>query len=98
LEGNKVKKIDILINQAKILSYSVELNEDRPEVTAVIGLFAAGKKISTFSLSTENWHDKKFELPSGVIEPILKIAEELESILVRECSATIGLLKSGEFN
>jgi len=93
-----MKKIDIQINQAKILSYSVELKENQPSVTATIGLFAGEKKISSFSLSTETWQDITFELPTSVIKPILKIAEELETILIRECSSAIGALKAGEFN
>jgi hypothetical protein len=94
-----MKKIDIQINQAKIISYKVAFKDkDLPDVTATIGLFAGGKQISTFDLSTESWQDKVFELPTGIIEPIKNIASELETILIRECSSAIGQLSSGSFN
>ena len=95
----KLKKIDIQINQAKIISYEVEFSEDNvPDVTARIGLMAGSKQISTFALSTKTWQDKTFELPISVINPIKKIAEELETILIRECSSALGQLQSGEFH
>jgi len=93
-----VKKIDISINQAKIVSFDIEFNEDGgvPDVTATIGLYAGKNKISTFSLSTKSWSDKKFELPIGVIEPIKEISRQLEVVLVRECSSSLGELASGK--
>lgn len=94
-----MKTIDIQINQAKIIGYDVCFNEDGlPDLTATIGLFSGNKQISTFSLSTKSWNDKVFELPVTVINPIKKIAEELETILIRECSSALGQLKSGTFN
>ena len=92
-----MKKIDIHINQARIISYQVELDDKEPKVTARIGLFAGNKQISTFALSTETWQDKTFELPVETIKPILEIAKKLETILIRECSSSIGALQSGEF-
>ena len=94
-----MNKIDISINQAKIIGYEVRFNEDEmPDLTATIGLFAGNKQISTFSLSTKSWEDKVFELPVSVINPIKKIAGELETILIRECSASLGQLKAGSFS
>jgi len=43
-----MKKIDIQINQARLLSYTVTLDDDAPKVTATIGLFAGEKQISTY--------------------------------------------------
>jgi len=88
-----MKKINIAITKAKIISYSVDLNDDTPDVTATIGLFTgADKQISTFSLSTKSWHEAQFEIPFEMINPIKEIAQELETILIRECSSAIGLL------
>lgn len=88
-----MKSIDININQAKLLSYHVEMNDDLPEVTATIGLLAGEKQISTFSLSTKSWQDVNFDLPISMIEPIKEIAKALEVVLVRQCSASLGALK-----
>lgn len=91
-----MRKIDIQINQAKITSFEVEFGEEGlPEVTARIGLLAGGKQISSFALSTKSWQDKSFELPVSIIKPIIKISEELETILIIECSSAMGYLKSG---
>jgi hypothetical protein len=83
-----MKAIDIQINQAKILSYSVELNKDKPEVSAIIGLFSGNKKISSFGLRTQTYYGEGicFELPADMIDPIVDISKQLEIILVRECN------------
>jgi len=92
-----MKKIDISINQAKILSFRVELNEDSPKVSSCIGLFAGNQKISEFYIATDSWEDaKKFELPASMIKPILKIAKDLEHITALKCSAAIGQLTEGK--
>lgn len=94
-----MKKIDIQINQAKIKSFEVTFNEDEKlDVSARIGLFAGSKEISSFTLSTQSWQGKEFELPLSVIRPINKIAEDLETILIRECSNALGQLTSGQFS
>ncbi len=90
-----MKKIDIQINQAKLLSYSVEMTDDNPEVTATIGLFSGEKQISTFSLSTKSWQDVSFDLPISMIGPIKELASEIEIILIRQCSAAMGALGEG---
>jgi hypothetical protein len=94
-----LKAIDIQINQAKIKSFEVSFNEEGlPDVTARIALLTGNKEISSFTLSTESWQTKNtFELPTGVINPIKKIGEELETILIRQCSAAIGQLGDGRF-
>lgn len=94
-----MKKIDIQINQAKIKSFEVSFNEENiPDVSARIGLFSGSKEISSFTLSTRSWEGTEFELPLSVIRPINKIAEDLETILIRECSSALGQLGSGRFS
>ena len=85
-----MKTIKIEVNQAKIVSYSVALADEKPSVTATIALLCGHKEISTFSLSTKSWNDVTFDLPPEMIGPIVKIAEQLEAILVRECTTTLG--------
>jgi SAM-dependent MidA family methyltransferase len=94
-----MKDINIRVNKARILSYSVELNEDKPEVSATIGLFANDKKISSFSLRTQSYYSEsmQFEIPLKMINVIKKIAEQLEEILVVECNKNLPQLESGMY-
>jgi len=93
-----MKKIDIQINNAKLLSYNVELKEDKPEIVATIGLFAGAKQISKFSLTTHTWYSDSiaFEVPVRMIKTIKKMAAELEDILILKCSQSMGELMTGE--
>ena len=77
--------INININSAKIESFSVALGDGSPSVRATVGLYAGGKKISDFTISTESWRDIQFTLPPDMVPPIIRIAQQLEVILVREC-------------
>ena len=90
-----MKKINIEINQAKILSYQVDLDEKYPNVCATIGLFAGEKKISEFSLRTQEYYGNslKFELPIALLDPIKEIAKKLEEILTIEASKELKQLK-----
>lgn len=94
-----MKAIDIQINQAKIVSYTVELKTDnKPEVAASIALLCGNKRISTFGLRTETYFSEgiTFELPADMIEPIVEIAKQLEVILVRECNKQLKRLPSAK--
>jgi len=79
-----MKKINIGIDNAKILNYSVELNTEIPEVSATIGLFSGDKKISSFSLRTQTYYSEsiQFRLPIDMIEPIKQIAEQLNNLTI----------------
>jgi len=91
-----MKTINIQINQAKILSYEVILEKDYPQVCATIGLFAGEKQITTFSLRTQEYYSNsmRFELPFDLIEPIKKIANQLETILIREANKSLKQLSA----
>ena len=82
-----MKKININITKAQIISYTVSLNENKPEVSATVGLFTeGGKLITNYSVSTNSWNDEnKFELPFTTIEPIVSIMKELEVVVVKHC-------------
>ena len=83
-----MNKINIEINNAKLLSYQVDLNDDMPEISATIGLYSGEKQISTFSLRTQKYYGNslQFEIPFELIIPIKEIAQQLENILTRECN------------
>lgn len=83
-----MKKINIEITKAQITSFQVTLGEDKPEVSATIALLNnQGKEITHYSISTTSWEkEKQFDLPVGLIKPILMIMAELETILVKHCN------------
>lgn len=89
-----MKKIDIQINHAKILNFSVVHGDPLPAVSATIGLFTPnGLKISEYSLSTNHWKESmKFDLPPEVIGPILQITDALERIVTAHCQSQQKLL------
>jgi len=82
-----MKKINIEITKAQIVSFSVELKKDKPEVTATIGLFTTGgKQITSYSIMTNHWEkEQTFDLPPELISPILGIMETLEKVIVKKC-------------
>jgi len=83
-----MRTIDIQINQAKILSFNVDLEDEKPQVSATVGLYSGTRQISSFTLRTQSYfgNNIKFTLPIDMIEPIVDIAKQLEIILVRECN------------
>lgn len=91
-----MQAIDLQINNAKILSYEVNLDKSKPEIGARIGLYCGDHRISTFGLRTETYYSDSitFELPADMIEPIVDIAKQLEVILVRECNKQLKRLEA----
>lgn len=91
-----MKKLNINITKAQIISFNVELKEKKPEVSATLGLFTkGGKKITEYSIYTTSWNDDNtFELPSNLIMPILTIMKELENVIVKHCKDSQLLLKA----
>ena len=89
-----MRTIRVDINQAKIENFVVGLGQDKPEVTATVGLYSGKKKITTFSLATTSWNDVKFQLPASMVPPILALADELEAILVQKATEMLALLES----
>lgn len=93
-----MKKINIEVTHAQILSFNVTLSEGKPEVGASIGLYSAGgKQISTYSISTSSWREEdKFELPVELIAPIVSIMQTLEKVVVKHCNDNQKQLTGGE--
>ena len=90
-----MKKIDIIITKAEISSFSVELAEDYPRVTATIKLMTEqGKEITSYSLSSNTWQDHlKFDLPIEMITPIKEIGKQLEVIVANHCQNSMKQLE-----
>lgn len=95
-----MRKIEISITKAQILSYSVTLSEELPKVHATIGLFTdAGAKISEYSISTDHWEKQNcFDLPAQMVAPIVAIAKELERIVAKHCNDTQKALAAPNVN
>lgn len=90
-----MKKLDININKAEIKSFGVYLEGDTPRVTATISLIAGTKEITTFSIDSESWNEEnKFEVPIKMIDPILAIAKELETIVVLHVNKALKQLEA----
>lgn len=82
-----MKKLNINITKAQIVSFSVQLKEGEPQVSATIALITdGGKEISQYSISTYSWQEEnKFELPVELIQPIVGIMRTLEGVVVKHC-------------
>ena len=91
-----MKKLNIEITKAQIEGFSVSFNDGKPDISCTIGLYTdSGKKISVYSLGTNQWEEeKKFELPIEMIEPIMKVAFQLEGIVVRHCKKGQKVIKA----
>ena len=88
-----MRKLDININQAKLLKYVVELKDDKVEVYASVGLYSGKKKVSEFSIGNQSYYSVRFDLPIEMIDPIMALAKQLEAIVVRECRKEMGRIE-----
>ena len=95
-----MQRIDISINKAELKNIEVELLDKEPHITATLYLFAGEKKVSEFRISTRSWFDDntRFKLPIGMIDPIKRIAYEIETIATRLFSSSIGALAETNSN
>lgn len=81
-----MKKLDIAITKAQLVSFGVKLKDGRPEVDASIALMTeGGKQITTYSIYTDEWHSDSFELPIEAMPLIGDLARVLEAVAVRHC-------------
>lgn len=89
-----MRDIDIQINKARISSFHCYLKDNIPRVSATIELLTVtGMKISEYTLDSESWQESnKFDLPSSLINPILKITDDLEKIVSAHCQSSQKLL------
>ena len=94
-----MENINIEINRAKLTYFTVNIMDDGalPRVYAQIDLLSGNKKISEFTIDSDTYqNERKFDVPTGMIKPILKLAKELETIVTLKCSAAIGQITDGK--
>lgn len=83
-----MQTIDIQINKARISRFAVQFREDNtiPDVVVEIDLLAGHRQVSSFTLQTNHWSKaQKFDVPTGILEPIIAISRELEQIVTSIC-------------
>lgn len=92
-----MKQLSINITKAQLKSYTVELKDGKPEVSATIELYTSGgMAVTTYTVATDSWSDKnKFELPMNAIMPIIELAKALEAVTVQKCRDSQLALGSG---
>lgn len=92
-----MKQLNINITKAQLKSYTVELKDGKPEVSATIELYTSGgMAVTTYTVATDSWNDKsKFELPMNAIMPIVELAKALEAVTVQKCRDSQLALGSG---
>lgn len=81
-----MKKLDIAITKASIVSFDVAVEEGKPKVGVTLALMTEGGKIvTTYSAGTESWRSDPIELPVNALPLIGDLARMLEGIAVRKC-------------
>ena len=91
-----MEKIKIEITKAQLISCDIRFNEDgTPDITANLGLFTEqGKMVSTYTIGTKSWDGNKIELPIGMIQPIMSIGKQIETITTQHCREGQGALSA----
>ena len=82
-----MKKLEIAITKAQLVSFDVTAEEGRPEVSVTLALMTeGGKQITSYSVRTNSWNDKdKIELPMEALPLIGSLSRILENVAVRHC-------------
>lgn len=82
-----MRTINIEISKARLENFMVQFDsEGKMDLGATLGLYTEqGKKVSTYTMNTQNYYQNKFELPLSVIDPVHKIALEIEKIATQMC-------------
>lgn len=89
-----MKKVDVRITKAKIISYAVDLEDERPQVQGTIALYTEDdKKITTFTVNTRDYYENRFDLRLEMIPAIKDIAYQLEDVVVKKCNEALALLE-----
>lgn len=92
-----MRQIDVQITKGQIEQFTVVIKDNLPEISAMVGLFTANeKRVSSFAIGTQGYHDSRFDLPMEMIRPILQISEKLEEIVIRECNKQLCLLEASK--
>lgn len=83
-----MRDISINITKARIKSFSVELEDEKPVITASIALLTAGNEaIATYTISTASWtqESRRFSVNPGMVDSLLTMAHELEQVVTENC-------------
>jgi hypothetical protein len=82
-----MRSINIEITKAKLEGFTATFDsDDTLHLSATLALMTEnGEKVSAYSLNTRTYYENKFNLPINVIEPIFKIAQEIEIIATKQC-------------
>ena len=65
-----MKQLSINITKAQLKSYTVELKEGKPEVSATIELYTSGgMAVTTYTVATDSWNDRSKFLSKLPIRP-----------------------------
>ena len=94
-----MRKIDVKITKAQIQSFSVELKEKEPVVSANIVLFTDGERaIANYQVTTEeySWNkESHFDLPVSAIPHIKSIMQILERVVAAHAQSSALELRAG---
>ena len=93
-----MRELNIAIEKGRIASFHVNLkNNGEIAVTASIDLLTpSGETITSYSISSDNWDDKKrFNIPLTMIASVKAMLTELEYIVVTHCEDRNKMLAEG---
>lgn len=83
-----MKKLQINITKAQLTSFEVKLEDGKPVVNVTIALLNEGNEVITsYTIFSDDWHSKKFELPIEAMPLIGDLARIFEGVAVRHCQA-----------
>ena len=93
-----MKKLDISITKAQLVSFRVQLKDLKPEISVSIALLTEGNKaITEYTISTDSWNSKdSFELPIEVLPLLGNVARILEAVAVKHCRDCQKGLEAGQ--
>ncbi len=81
-----MKKLTINITKAQLTSFEVKLEDGKPVVNVTIALLNEGNEVITsYTIFSDEWHSKKFELPIEAMPLIGQLATIFEGVAVRHC-------------
>lgn len=83
-----MKKLQINITKAQLTSFEVKLEDGKPVVNVTIALLnEMNEVITSYTIFSDEWHSKKFDLPIEAMPLIGSLATIFEGVAVRHCQA-----------
>lgn len=88
-----MKKISISITNAKIESFSVNIENNEPYISATVGLYTENeKKISTFSVTNRKYYGEEITFPIEIYDWLYKMLDVIEQTVTLHAQSKICLL------